>query len=471
MSITLISAPPRTGKSLYAMEILERTVRENPDRWVYTNLIGCKLPGVLNAISTPSQPFDWRMNKNGVLFVLDECHEHPAFAKHDLLKDKDLISREPYNEYINKINNYENLTSDQKHALLKIMKVIDQYPTVPDILKVKEKESLIRIVKDAYDENNLKRKQEIMQIGSDLTMHGHYGHDFYLITQKPSLVNEYVRAAISEHIILRRFFKLPFAIIYSYAELQENFGVMTRKNAITTRFWFYPKRLYKYYVSAESHPKGSFPLLWIFVALLPILIIYFAIQSSMKWLSGDEPVQQETAINQDSKETQKNDVKEKDALDNQSLTDKCRLAVNLDSKECKQYLNDLTEKGLSIAPVNVYDPLKPYDVVYTPQSFEPVDFPRLNGVVVKNGKCTAFSQQGTIMHEISNKDCMRLASGDRPFDYFKEQKIDNSPKSLADSIVLPKAVEAVETFQIDKDSTVLAQGSTENQRAGGVPAN
>lgn len=454
--ITIISAPPRTGKSLYAMEILEKAVRDNPDKWVYTNLIGCKLPGVLNAVSTPTQPFDWRMNRNGILFVLDECHEHPAFSKNDLLKDKDLISREPYNEYINKVNNYENLTSEQRHLLLKTMKVIDQYPSLPDSLKVKEKEGLVRIIKDAYIENNQKRKDEIMTIGKDLTMHGHFGHDFYLITQKPTLLNEYVRAATSEHLILRRFFKLPFAIIYSYAELQESFGLMTRKNAITTRFWMYPKRLYKYYVSAESHPKGSFPKLWIFVAILPFLILFLAFRSTMNWLSPEDKTQQ---ISENTQSTNQLVSQKEDDLNNPTdLTEKCRFAVNLDSKECKEYISELSDKGLSVKPLNVYDPTKPYDVVYKPESFEPVDFPRLKGVLVKNGKCTAFSQQGTIMHDISRKDCFRLASGDRPFDYFKEVSNENTPSTIAPDKLVVEDTPPLQKPEI-KDAVIFDQGS------------
>lgn len=455
MAITLISAPPRTGKSLYAMEILERAVRENPDRFIYTNLIGCQLPGVLNAVSTPNQPFDWRMNRNNVLFVLDECHEHPAFSKLDLLKDKDLISHEPYDEYIYKINNYENLTTEQKQSLLTILKVIDQYPSLPVSLKVKEKEGLIRIVKDAYNENNLKRKEEIMQIGSDLTMHGHFGHDFYLITQKPTLLREAVRAAISEHLILRRFFKLPFAIIYSYAELQESFGTMTRKNAITTRFWFYPKRLYKYYVSAESHSKGSFPALWILVCLLPLIFCFLAYKSTMQWLNPDEKTDIDSVNNTKTVATVPV-VENKEEL---NLSDKCRMAVNLDLKECKDFIQELTDKGLSLAPVNVYDPSKPYDVVYKPESFEPVDYPRLNGVIVKNGKCTAYSQQGTIMHDISKKDCFRLASGDRPFDYFRKNQSENFTTNQ--TVIKPdyQPPEIVENPQVIEQPVPLNQGN------------
>ena len=208
MVATVISAPPRTGKSLYTMQILEQEVIKNPQRMIYTNIIGCKLPGVLPAISTPDHPFDWRTLPNGALYVHDEAHEHPAFCKNDLLKDRDLISRAPYDELILQINDYDNLKPYEKLKLLSVLKVINQYPQLPVTLKVKEKESLVRLVKDAFNENNQKRKDDILDIGRSLTMHGHFGIDIYFITQRPTLLNEHVRASISEHIILRRLFKI-----------------------------------------------------------------------------------------------------------------------------------------------------------------------------------------------------------------------------------------------------------------------
>ena len=441
MVATVISAPPRTGKSLYTMEILEIAVIENPDRLIFTNIIGCKLPGVLPARSTPNQPFDWRNLPNGSLYVHDEAHEHPAFCKNDLLKDKDLISRDIYDEYIKKINDYENLNTDDKRYLLTILKVINQYPELPLSLKVKEKESLVRIVKDAFDENNRKRKEEILDIGRSLTMHGHFGIDIYFVTQRPTLLNEFVRASISEHIILRRLFKLPFAIIYSYAELQENFGMMTRKNAITTRFWWYPKHLYKYYVSAESHPKSNFPKLWYAVALLPIFLMFGGYKYTMDYFGPKTSTEAVQAVaDQSSAHTEQSNQQLKD----QSLNELCRSAVNMDKPECKKYIQEISDKGLSISPVNVYDPSKPYDVEYTVKDFEPKDFPRFKNAIVYNGKCTALSQQGTIMHNVSKQDCWRLANGDRPFDYYaearpqqKEQPIDqdaNYKKALYENI-------------------------------------
>lgn len=427
--VDIVSAPIRTGKSLYTMQLLEQAVIKNPNRFIYTNIIGCTLPGVLPAVSTPDKPFDWRNLPNGALYIHDEAHEHPAFSKTDLMKDKDLISRAPYDEYILQINNYDNLKLDEKRYLLTLLKVINQYPELPLTLKVKEKESLVRVVKDAFDENNQNRKDEILDIGRMLTIHGHFGIEIVFITQRPNLFNEAVRAAVSQHIILRRLFKLPFAIIYTYPELQESFGMMTRRNALTTRFWWYPKHLYKYYNSAESHPKSAFPKLWYAVAALPLFFIAGGYKYTMDYFSPPAVAKNETVSNP----APASNVAPNALAANQTALDlslECRKAENLDKDECKKYIQQLTDQGLSIKPLNVYDPAKPYDVKYTVEEFRPKDFPRFKNAIVYNKKCTAYSQQGTIMSEVSSSDCFRLANGDRPFDYFAEQRQQNYQQSV-----------------------------------------
>ncbi|MDH0969147.1 zonular occludens toxin domain-containing protein [Acinetobacter johnsonii] len=73
---TLISAPPRTGKSLYCMSLIDQLSRKHPNRRIYTNIIGMNYPGVLTINSTPEKPFDWRDLPDGSIVFFDEAHEH-----------------------------------------------------------------------------------------------------------------------------------------------------------------------------------------------------------------------------------------------------------------------------------------------------------------------------------------------------------------------------------------------------------
>ena len=91
--LTLITATPGSGKTLKCIEIIFDLL--NKGYVVYANIIGLKIPGVLH-ISTNE---DWRLldhfktkqpdlSDKPIAVFYDECHEHPAFAKENLIPDK-----------------------------------------------------------------------------------------------------------------------------------------------------------------------------------------------------------------------------------------------------------------------------------------------------------------------------------------------------------------------------------------------
>jgi hypothetical protein len=432
--LTTISAPPGSGKSLKCVQIIEESLRKNPNRLIFTNIIGLNIPGVLPIISSANKPFDWRDLPDGSLVVYDEAHEHPAFAKDDLLKNFQLPKyiSDLFDFEVAKVLGYSNLPVQLKEDLLNKHGHI--YTDLPADLKVKDAEQIILKIRTLQKQRLDQAKQDVLDIGRGLTMHRHWGFDIYLVTQKPDLLNSYVKAACSEHFILRRLFKMELAVIYTFTEIQDHFGNATRKNAISWSIWFFPKHLYKYYISAEQHTaKTAFPW-WLklggatFVGLVCLSIYKTTDGSFGLFKSGNtETVQQSAQAPAVDKTTASNT--EKQQL--QDLSNICRNAVNVDTPECKKWFDDLSKNGGSLGTVTAfkYDGSKPYDVEYTDPDLEPKDFPRFKNAIVYNNTCTAFSQQGTIMHNVSKKDCLRLASGDRPFDYFAETKSDNSTQN------------------------------------------
>lgn len=109
MSI-LISAPIRTGKTLYVIKCIFDEL--NKGRQVFTNIVGIKIDGVISVTSDIGDPFDWRNLPNGSVLVWDEAHEHPAFAERDLLKDYKLDDTK-YNQDVNDILKL-NITQSEK---------------------------------------------------------------------------------------------------------------------------------------------------------------------------------------------------------------------------------------------------------------------------------------------------------------------------------------------------------------------
>lgn len=426
MTQIVISAPPRTGKTLKAVEIIDTLSKKEPHRRIFTNIVGMNYPGVILIQSTAEKPFDWRDLPNGAILIYDEAHEHPAFSNENLLKTFSL---------------------DDSELILKIAKL-----NLDDNLKVKEREEQIRQLRKKHQQAEDKAKEDILDIGRSLTLHGHFGIDIYLITQKPNLLNTYVRAATSEHLVLRRLFKLPMATIYSYAEVQEHFGAVTRKNALSYKFWWYPKQLYKFYISAEEHnAKAALPF-WIYgLSFLLIGIFGMAILKTtnspiyQRWVGQKE--QQAKAQPDQQKNTQQATTNEKTVSDNQNpnspsqndLSDLCRQAANLDKPECIKWFDDLSKNRSSVNSNGLvtqtvsYNSNKPYEFEYQPQ-VQPTDFPRMSGVMkLSSGKLIAVDQQGNYMQNISQEDCRKWLSGYRPFNYFAQQKQSTEGVSTTDS--------------------------------------
>lgn len=425
MTQIVISAPPRTGKTLKAVEIIDTLSKKEPHRRIFTNIVGMNYPGVILIQSTAEKPFDWRDLPNGAILIYDEAHEHPAFSNENLLKTFSL---------------------DDSELILKIAKL-----NLDDNLKVKEREEQIRQLRKKHQQAEDKAKEDILDIGRSLTLHGHFGIDIYLITQKPNLLNTYVRAATSEHLVLRRLFKLPMATIYSYAEVQEHFGAVTRKNALSYKFWWYPKQLYKFYISAEEHnAKAALPF-WIYgLSFLLIGIFGMAILKTtnspiyQRWVGQK---QQQPKAQPDQQNSQQPTTNEKTVSDNQNpntptqndLSDLCRQATNLDKPECIKWFDDLSKNRSSVNSNGLvtqtvsYNSNKPYEFEYQPQ-VQPTDFPRMSGVMkLSSGKLIAVDQQGNYMQNVSQDDCRKWLSGYRPFNYFAQQKQSTEGVSTTDS--------------------------------------
>ncbi len=362
---TLISAPPRTGKSLYCMSLIDQLSRKHPNRRIYTNIIGMNYPGVLTINSTPEKPFDWRDLPDGSIIFFDEAHEHPAFSAQDLLGT-------------------------------------------------------------ARTDAEKKRKAEILDIGDSLTLHGHFGFDIYLITQNPKLLREQVRAACSVHYVMRRLWGLDVAMIYEFAEVQTYFANATRKQALSVKLFLYPKNLYKYYVSSNVHNiQKRVPLLYMSFFAIPVLI--FAMGYSKASDTGffglfekDKQAQQiekvpthlpQAEIATYTPEQQKEiDTKRAEFM---GLT--YDQYMDLQNPQAQDAKNLAANQNSIDQIVNTYKADNPFDYSYLtppPVTAHRVFSGCINGV--------AYDTQGTILHDAPKDLCKRVMKGDRPFNPYKQ---------------------------------------------------
>lgn len=384
----LITAPLGTGKTLYTIKLIFEYL--NQGRPVYSNIVGLKIPGVINVESTSQSPFDWRDLPNDAVLVYDEAHEHPAYSERDLLK---------------------NLTIEEYEKRLKEAENLD----LPDT----KKKSLISTIEREYSKALKRKKEQILDIGLSMSMHRHFGQEILLITQNPTKLNKDVLGNVTIHYVMRRKFGFEAANIWTFGEAMTTWGKSVADSALEKKYWRFPKHLYKFYVSSEKHNmKKYFPKKYYAFACIPLLIFYLAYsKASDTGFFGLIPKHQ-----QDS-ELSYNVVKPVEGKTKQELHDEIqaqKMGLTLDQyKDLKnpQANNDqnleLTQNSLNQITAS-YKASDPFDYSYM-QSPPVTAYQVFSGCF--NG--VAYDTQGTILHDAPKDLCQRVMAGDRPFNPYR----------------------------------------------------
>ncbi|MFX4994005.1 zonular occludens toxin, partial [Acinetobacter baumannii] len=82
-----------------------------------------------------------------------------------------------------------------------------------------------------------------------------------------------------------------------------------------------------------------------------------------------------------------------------------------------QAKNDVRMETIAIK----YNPNKPFDVDQSQIEYTVTAKPVFSGCIKKNGRYVAYTQQGTILHDVAQSDCKKLIEqNDRPFNYFAQ---------------------------------------------------
>ncbi|NAR54604.1 hypothetical protein GPS59_11440 [Acinetobacter haemolyticus] len=429
----IIDAPPRTGKSQYMIYLIDKFTKQYPNRHIVTNIIGINYPGVISINSTLHKPVDWRDYPNGTIFIFDEAHEHPAFSADDLMKDmhvdtRDLdsimmkISNGIFDENVlYYIDNYFSFNQIDEEQIEQIKNTIKNQKRLPIDFKKQLFEDINKKKKMAV----VKRKEEILDIGRSLTLHGHFGFDIYLITQDIKRLNAATIAATSKHLKLRRLFGWPMMFIYEYSDVQKYFAASTRNNAISIRLFFYRPYLYKYYISSEDHNvQKSFPLMILMLLMIIPLLGYWG-YSKLKSANAlgvfDEKSAQEASSQEQNKQVA--DGSATTVASEEQKTVDCNVYDNLHLPECQVIQKEKNAQLQAEVRQSIgYNPNSPYNDLSLSMNYQASAQPVFSGCVKYDGKYYAYSQQGTRLN-VSSEDCKRLIEdGDRPFNYFAKER-------------------------------------------------
>lgn len=101
--------------------------------------------------------------------------------------------------------------------------------------------------------------------------HRHQGHDVYLITQHPMLLDSNVRRLVGRHCHVVRAFGAKGANIHEWGEVREQCD-KSRSGSLET-LWRYPREVFGWYHSAEVHThRLRIPPRFFFLLLMPFLL-------------------------------------------------------------------------------------------------------------------------------------------------------------------------------------------------------
>lgn len=104
-----------------------------------------------------------------------------------------------------------------------------------------------------------------------LETHRHAGHDLFLITQHPMLIDPNIRRLVGRHLHVSRRFGLSRATILEFPSCKDQ--PLSKMADARRHEWAFPKEAYSWYKSAEVHThKISLPPKFIILLLIPFVL-------------------------------------------------------------------------------------------------------------------------------------------------------------------------------------------------------
>ena len=313
---------------------------------------------------------------------------------------------------------------------------------LPDSWEDCEPDSLIIIDEVQMHEKfskhfSARRDQEI----AGLTMIRHKRQDIWMISPNPALVNSDVRNLVNQYFWLEPVGKTTtkcFCFDKVYNNVTKS---IKEKNAYDTFTYTIQEKYYKLYKSTiDGKASGrNFNLNMKLISfIVGMVLVCFIIGGLFLYLAKDtksnvNKLQEMETKNKSSKPNQSNEMGVLPTTGDLSV--ECRKGINVDKPECVKYFNNLTDNRMSVSDIAVqYDPNKPFNqddiqkVVST--TYQVTAKPVFSGCMKKNGKYYAYTQQGTKLN-VSQSDCKEMIeNGDRPFNYFRDNRVANNSNSL-----------------------------------------
>jgi len=277
----------------------------------------------------------------------------------------------------------------------------------------------------------------------ELEYHRHSGRDIIFITQSPKLLHLHLLELVNEHYHctrLRNEKRSQISLWRSWQEKPDSLAATERAEDVF--FQPFDEETFTKYKSTEEVTDGKARIPGYMYKLAAIAIVCFLIAGGLlinlfgHFSNGHR-------IGQDSIDKQLAKVKENEKVNaalspgQKDLPDELQKKINLCMKdfgwnaeqcreaydkpylEAKQQRSEQTSSNTMDKIVANYSPSKPFEPVNV--QYEVTAKPVFSGCMKKGNKYVAYTQQGTILHDVSSEDCRRvIEDGERPFNYFQQ---------------------------------------------------
>ena len=286
-----------------------------------------------------------------------------------------------------------------------------------------------------YCDNDGKMSQNPMIV--DLTTHGHHNKDIILMTQDPERLNKGIRKLVEKmYLVKRPIQKPPFATIYEFERwLRDPWQAAASTRSVNYQDsykFFYKKKWQDMYTSASAHTSINFKIQSKFIYAIIAIVVLMTLSYLLFTKSGGDKLARNAISGISGQKVEQASTDQKNIVsDNQPLKNldvECRKGINVEKPECVQWFNDLSRSKGSVKSDErmqavSYNPNNPFDdEIQNNLTYEVTAKPVFSGCMKKDGRYIAYTQQGTILKDVSQADCQRVVeNGDRPFDYFRQQ--------------------------------------------------
>lgn len=240
----------------------------------------------------------------------------------------------------------------------------------------------------------------------------HDGFTLILMTQHPSMLDSYLRNLVGKHWHLER--KQVGTKLYEFYRCETNLASACAAKGVTSDFYKPDKRAFKYYKSASVHIKFKKKLHPVFYGMGLLLVcapLFFYYSSGrFKRYVGAEEQPAAVAIAETSAPAQ-----QQAAADNYPAAPPMAASVPIGAKveDYRPRIANLQET----API--YDSLR-----------QVADFPRRVACVASADSCNCYSQQATILPDISTAECRAIVK-QRPFDPYRKVETERAETKVS----------------------------------------